>query len=308
MLKLVPENTNINFLKVRKIVAVMSVVLVIGSIGSLVFKGLNLGVDFTGGIMIDAAFPKAPDLDKLRPRINELKLGDTSIQEFGSPTALLIRLPQQPGGESGQQVAVKKVQAELEKNYGDVKFRRVETVGGKVSAELVQKGIIAIVLALIAISFYIWFRFEWQFGAGALLSLAHDVVITLGFLVVTQLEFNLNLIAAILTIVGYSLNDTIILYDRVRENMRKHRKMDITPMINLSVNETLARTVMTSVTLLIALIALFLFGGEVIRGLTISMIVGVILGTYSSIYIASPMLIWMKLNRESFVSASKQTP
>ncbi len=303
LLKLVPENTNFQFQNLRFIAAGISVLLVVASIALVGIRGLNFGIDFTGGIVVEVGFNQAPNLDQMRSRLNTLNLGDVSLQQFGGPTEVAIRLQQQPGGEAGQQTAVHKVEDALHAEYGKdkVTVRRVETVGGKVSAELVRTGALSIGLAMLAISLYIWLRFEWQFGVGALLSLIHDVAITMGFFALTQLEFNLNIVAAILTIVGYSLNDTIVTYDRIRENLRKYRKMDIIPLLDLSVNETLSRTIMTSLTVTLALLALVVFGGEVIRGFTIAMTLGVLIGTYSSIYIAAPMLIWMKVGPDSFI-------
>lgn len=303
LLKLVPENTNFQFQKLRYVATAVSVLLVLASIALVAIRGLNFGIDFTGGIVMEVGFSQSPNLDKLRANLNTLKVGEVSLQQFGGPNEVAIRLPQQSGGEAGQQKAVHTVDDALHAEFGKgkVTVRRVETVGGKVSGELVRTGALSIGLAMLAISLYIWLRFEWQFGVGALLSLIHDVAITMGFFALTRLEFNLNIVAAILTIVGYSLNDTIVTYDRIRENLRKYRKMDIIPLLDLSVNETLSRTIMTSLTVTVALVALVLFGGEVIRGFTIAMTLGVLIGTYSSIYIAAPMLIWMKVGPDSFI-------
>jgi len=303
LLKLVPENTNFQFQKLRYVATAVSVLLVLASIALVAIRGLNFGIDFTGGIVMEVGFSQSPNLDKLRANLNTLKVGEVSLQQFGGPNEVAIRLPQQSGGEAGQQKAVHTVEDALHAEFGKgkVTVRRVETVGGKVSGELVRTGALSIGLAMLAISLYIWLRFEWQFGVGALLSLIHDVAITMGFFALTRLEFNLNIVAAILTIVGYSLNDTIVTYDRIRENLRKYRKMDIVPLLDLSVNETLSRTIMTSLTVTVALVALVLFGGEVIRGFTIAMTLGVLIGTYSSIYIAAPMLIWMKVGPDSFI-------
>jgi preprotein translocase subunit SecF len=303
LLKLVPDNTNFKFLRLKWWALAFSVALVVGSLALTAIRGLNFGIDFTGGIMIEAGFDQAPDLDALRGQVNGLGLGDASLQNFGSPTEIAIRLPRQgDGNEKLTQAAVAKVQASLKANFKDgVTFRRVETVGGKVSAELFRDAALAMTLAMIGIALYIWIRFEWQFGVGALLSLIHDVAITLGFFAITQMEVNLSIVAAFLTIIGYSLNDTVVVYDRIRENLKKHRKMDIEQLLDLSVNETLSRTIMTSLCMALSLLALILFGGEVIRGFTAAMLLGVAIGTYSSIYIAAPMLIWMKVNANSFI-------
>ena len=306
LIKLVPDATNIRFLRLRFIAAGLSVALLIASMALVMTRGLNFGIDFTGGVLMEIGFDTPPNLDALRTDINGLGLGEASLQEFGSPTEIAIRLPQQVGGEQGQQIAVDKVSTAITAAFGeDFTFRRVETVGGKVSGELVRAGTLAILIAMLLISIYIWWRFEWQFGFGALLSLVHDVGLTLGFFALTQLEFNLPIIAAILTIVGYSLNDTIVVYDRIRENLRKYRKMDIEPLLDLSVNETLARTVMTSLTMVVALASLIIFGGEVIRGFTSAMLFGVLVGTFSSIYVAAPLLIWMKVGPNSFVQRAE---
>jgi preprotein translocase subunit SecF len=302
LLKLIPDNTNIKFQSWRFIALGVSIALVVASIFLVAFRGLNFGVDFAGGIFIEAGFEQTPNLNQMRTDLNALGLGEVSLQEFGNAQTIAIRLPHQPGDDAAQQVAVKKVQAKLRETNGEgVSFRRVETVGGKVSEELIRDGVLAIGLAMIAISIYIWFRFEWQFGVGAMLSLIHDVVITMGFFALTQMEFNLSSIAAVLTIVGYSLNDTVVVYDRIRENLKKYRKMGMIELLDLSVNETLSRTIMTSMCMAISLVALLIFGGDVIRGFTAAMLLGVVIGTYSSAYIAAPMLLWMKVSSNSFL-------
>jgi len=303
LLKLIPDNTNINFLKWKYVATALSVLLIIASIALVAVRGLNFGIDFKGGILMEVGFTQAPDLDDMRGDLNRLDLGDVSLQEFGSDRQIAIRLPQQEGGEKGQQAAVAKVKEALTADYGDgVSFRRVESVGGKVSGELLTDASLAIGLAMLAVAIYIWFRFEWQFGVGALLSLVHDVAITFGFLALTQMEFDLNMVAALLTTVGYSLNDTVVVYDRVRENLRKYRKMDMEPLLNLTVNETLSRTIMTSLSTGLALLALLIFGGEVVRGFTAAMLLGVVIGTFSSIYVAAPLLIWMKVGPHTFLA------
>jgi preprotein translocase subunit SecF len=305
LLKLVPDNTNIHFLKWKYIATALSLFLVFGSIALVAFRGLNLGVDFKGGITTEVRFDTPPKLDDLRAQVNGLGLGNASIQTFGKASDIGIRLPFQEGGDKVQQTALTTLKASLESRYGKgVSIRSVSTVGGKVGGELRRSAILSALLGMGLIALYIWMRFEWQFGLGALLSLIHDVAITVGFFALTQMEFNLTIVAAVLTTIGYSLNDTIVVYDRIRENLRKYRKMDIQELLDLSVNETLSRTIMTSLSMAITLTALLILGGEVIRGFTAAMLLGVFIGTYSSIYIAAPMLIWMKISRDSFITAA----
>lgn len=301
LLKLVPANTNIDFLRWRGVAGIVSMLLVLASLGLLATKGLNYGVDFAGGQMIRATFQEEPELGELRQRIAGLDLGDATIQEFGSPREISIRMPLPPGGEETANQAAEQVRDVIETGWPGARIDAVETVSGKVSGELVRAGALALLFAMIAISIYIWIRFEWQFGVGALASLFHDVTITLGFFALTQLEFDLNVVAALLTLIGYSLNDTIVVYDRIRENLRKYRKMAIEPLLNLSVNETLSRTVATNLTMLLALGSLFLFGPDVIYSFTIALLISVIVGTYSTVYIAAPWLIWLKVGPDSFL-------
>ncbi|MFZ5747035.1 MAG: protein translocase subunit SecF [Pseudomonadota bacterium] len=300
-LKLVPEHTNIDFLRVRTLAMVISIALMIASIALVGVKGLNMGVDFAGGQLVRVSFSQPVHLDELRQKVDGLGLGEASIQQFGAPTEVAIRMPLPEGGKDAADKAGNQVRALIEQNYPGAKIGSIEAVSGKVSGELFQKGALALGFAMLAIAVYIWIRFEWQFGVGALFSLAHDVTLTLGFFALTQLEFNLNIVAAILTIIGYSLNDTIVVYDRVRENLRKYRKMEIVPLLNLSTNETLARTIVTSLTLIIALTTLVLLGPEVIFGFSAAMLLGIVIGTYSSIYIANPILIWAKVGTHSFI-------
>jgi len=311
LLKLVPDNTNIDFLRWRGIAFTISSLLIAASIALIATKGLNLGVDFVGGQVIRAAFQEPPELDDLRDRINGLGHGDALVQETRSgPTNLgtregheiLIRMPLPEGGEEAASAAATDVRNALAQNYPGVRIDAVETVSGKVSEELLRSGALALLFAMIGVSIYIWIRFEWQFGVGALFSLFHDVTITLGFFALTQWEFDLNVIAALLTLIGYSLNDTIVIYDRIRENLRKFRKMEIGSLINLSVNETLSRTIATNLAMLLALGSLFLFGPEVIFSFTAALLISVIIGTYSTAYIAAPWLIWLKVTSDSFLS------
>lgn len=297
LLKLVPEGTNIPFVNMRKFAYVFSILMIIASIGLYFSKGLNFGIDFKGGFLIEAHTEKTADLGELRELTGGLGLGDVALQSFGDDKQVLIRIEFQE--DKSLEEVVSLVHDTLENSYSDeVTFQRTEAVGPKVSGELVQSGIMSVLLAVGAVLFYIWVRFEWQFGLGAVIALLHDVILTIGMFSLTQLEFNLSIIAAILTIVGYSLNDTVVVYDRIRENLGKYRKKEMPDLINFSLNETLARTVMTSVTTLLALTALFYFGGEVIHGFTAAMIWGVFVGTYSSVFIASPVLLWFELRRE----------
>ncbi len=300
LLKLIPDNTNIDFMRVRNVALILSILVTAASIALVFTRGLNLGVDFVGGQMVRVTFSHAPQLDDLRSRVDGLGHGEASLQEFGSPNVIAIRMPLPEGGEEAASRAASDVRQVITQRYPDARFDAVETVSGKVSEELFRSGAWAIALAMLGIAVYIWIRFEWQFGIGALVTLFHDVWMTLGFFSLTQLEFNLNVIAAILTIVGYSLNDTVVIYDRIRENLRKFRKMDIVPLLNLSLNETLSRTMVTSLSILLALLALLLVGPDVIFGLTIAIFVGIFVGTYSSIYISSPILVWLRVTSDSF--------
>lgn len=306
-LKLVPDHTNVDFLRWRHLAMVLSIALIVASIVLVAIRGLNFGIDFEGGQMARVTFAKRVPLQDLRQRVDGLGLGEASIQEFGTTNEVSIRLPVPEGSDAAASHAATRLRQLIETNYPGAHVGSVEAVSGKVSDELFRKGALSLALAMLAISIYIWIRFEWQFGIGALFSLFHDVCLTLGFFALTQLEFNLNIIAAILTIIGYSLNDTIVVYDRVRENLRKYRKMDITPLLNLSTNETLARTIVTSLTLIIALATLVLLGPEVIFGFSAAMLLGILIGTYSSIYIANPILIWLKVGTHSFVPPEAQT-
>tara|TARA_B110000971_G_C20035074_1_gene513723 strand:+ start:2132 stop:3052 length:921 start_codon:yes stop_codon:yes gene_type:complete len=296
-LKLVPAKTSITFIKYRNLAMGLSILLMVASIGVFFSNGLNFGIDFKGGTLIEASAEDAVDIGALRDRLNAMDLGEVQIQEFGKDTDVLIRIAEAEGAVDASQdlTAVQLLRDELAEDF-DV--RRVEIVGPQVSAELIQTGILAIVVAISSMLIYIWFRFEWQFSVGAVLALVHDVVLTIGIFSLLQLDFNLSILAAILTIVGYSMNDTVVVYDRVRENLRKYKKMGLKELLDIAINETLSRTVMTSVTTLLALVALYVLGGEVIRGFTFAMIWGVIVGTYSSIFIASPLLMWLGVKRD----------
>jgi preprotein translocase subunit SecF len=300
LLKLVPDDTNIDFMRWRNVALILSIIATVASIAVVAVRGLNLGVDFVGGQMVRATFSRPAPVEDIRARVESLRIGEASIQEFGDPNTLQIRLPLPKGEDSASNAAGSRVRAVIAQKYPDTKFA-VDTVSGKVSNELYRSGAMAIALAMLAIAVYIWFRFEWQFGVGALVTLFHDVSMTIGFFALTRLQFDLNVVAALLTIVGYSLNDTVVIYDRIRENLRKYRKMEIVPLLNLSLNETLARTVVTSLTIMMALLALLLIGPEVIFGLTIAILLGIFIGTYSSIYISSPILVWLRVTTQSFL-------
>jgi preprotein translocase subunit SecF len=301
LLKLVPDHTNLDFMRWRNIALMLSLLATVASIAFTAYRGLNLGVDFVGGQLIRVTFSQSIDVEQLRGRVDAMHLGEASIQEFGGPKTYQIRLPKPEGGDAAANSVASRVEQEIVKDYPGSRIDSVDTVSGKVSEELADSSAMAIGLAMLGIALYIWFRFEWQFGVGALLTLAHDVAMTLGFFAFTRLQVDLNVVAAFLTIVGYSLNDTVVIYDRIRENLRKYRKMAILPLLNLSLNETLARTVVTSLTVLLALGVLMLIGPEVIFGLAIAIFLGVLIGTYSSIYISSPVLVWLGVQPDSFL-------
>jgi preprotein translocase subunit SecF len=314
LLKLVPDNTNLDFMRWRNWALLISILVTAAAIALVFTRGLNLGVDFIGGQSVRVAFATPPQLDQLRDRANALGIGDASIQETrasaveiaadarrANQSDYVIRTPRPPGGDAAATAATQKVRQMILTNYPGATISSVDSVSGKVSQELYRSGALAVGLAMLGIAIFIWIRFEWQFGIGALVTLFHDVWMTLGFFSLTQLEFNLNVVAAILTIVGYSLNDTVVIYDRIRENLRKYRKMEIVPLLNLSLNETLSRTMVTSISILLALGALLLLGPEVIFGLTIAIFIGIFVGTYSSIYISSPILVWLRVTTASFL-------
>ncbi|CTQ42206.1 MULTISPECIES: protein translocase subunit SecF [Stappiaceae] len=297
LLRIVPDNTKIKFMWLRKVSFPLSIVLVIASIAAFFTIGLNYGIDFKGGTIIEIKTDGPADVASIRSDLSSLNLGDVQVQEFGGSDDILIRVEEQPGGELAQQAVIGKVRTIFEGQ--EVDFRRVEVVGPRVSGELAQAGAIAVAASLLAILFYIWFRFEWQFAVGAILTTANDVVITIGLFVLLQLDFSLSSIAAVLTIIGYSLNDTVVVYDRIRENLRKYKKRPLTEVLDMSINETLSRTTMTSLTTLLALFALYIFGGEVIQSFTLAMIFGIVIGTYSSIFLAAPFLILFNLRAEA---------
>lgn len=306
LLKLVPDNTNIRFLRWRVPFYAISLLLIAASWGMILTKGLNLGVDFVGGQMIRVTFvntPAAP-VAELRETVGKLGYGEPIIQQFGKPNEVSIRMRLPEGSAQNADLAdqmARKITAAIKADHTDARIDGVDSVSGKVSGELFKTGMQALLAAMVAISIYIWVRFEWQFGAGALFALVHDVSLTLGMFALTQMEFDLNIVAAILTLIGYSLNDTIVIYDRIRENMKKFRKMPMPELLDLSVNETLSRTMVTSLSVLITLLALLLLGPNVIFGFTAAITLGIFVGTYSSVYMAAPILIWLKVNPSSFV-------
>jgi preprotein translocase subunit SecF len=311
LLKLVPDDTNIHFLKWRIPFFVISGLLVMASWVMVFTQGLNLGVDFVGGQMIRVTFTQSAEapVAKLRGEVSSLGFGDPIIQRFGKPNEISIRMKLPAGSDHDAGLAdamARKITGAIKSAHPDARIDGVDSVSGKVSGELYATGMKALLFAMIAISIYIWVRFEWQFGVGALLSLVHDVSLTLGVFAVTQMEFDLNIVAAILTIIGYSLNDTIVVYDRIRENLKKFRRMPMAELLDLSVNETLARTVMTSATMLVTLTALLLLGPKVIFGFTAAITLGIFVGTYSSIYMAAPILIWLKVTANSFIPTESE--
>jgi len=301
-LKLIPAGINLSFIPKRMIFFTFSAALIVASIGLFLSKGLNYGIDFQGGILIEVRTPQPADIGDMRGKLGALQLGEVALQTFGAPTEVLIRIQRQEGDEKAQQVAVERVKAALDK---DIEYRRTEFVGPKVSEELFLDGVLAVSLAIAAILIYIWFRFEWQFGMGAVVALTHDVFSTIGVFALMGFEFNLSTVAAILTIAGYSINDTVVVYDRVRENLRKYKKMPLIELLNNSVNETLSRTVITSLTTLLALLSLFFLGGAVIQDFAFAMIWGVVIGTYSSICLAVPLLLYLNVDRSGMMTGSK---
>ncbi|MCX7314278.1 MAG: protein translocase subunit SecF [Hyphomicrobiales bacterium] len=292
LLRIVPDDTKFDFMRFRRISFPISALLSIMAVVLYFTHGLNFGIDFVGGTLMEVQSKGGPaDLSKMRTTVNGLGLGEVQLQQFGAPTDVLLRVAQQPGGEGAQQAAVAKVREAL----GDtVDYRRVEVVGPRVSTELLAYGTLGLVLAIFSIQIYLWFRFEWQFALGAMIANVHDIVLTIGFMSITQIDFDLTSIAALLTILGYSLNDTVVIYDRIRENLRRYKRMPMPDLLNSSVNSTLSRSIITHVTVTLALLALFLFGGHAIHSFTATMIFGVVLvGTYTSIFIAAPILIYL---------------
>jgi len=291
-----PHGTKIPVMEWRRFCVGISLIAAIIAVALLSTKGLNFGIDFKGGSLFEIQTKSgAVDIPDLRSRVGSLDLGEVQIQGLDEPTDALIRVEEQEGGETAQQEAAGKVQDALGE---DIEIRRVEVVGPAVSGELQQAGIIAVTVAIIGILLYIWFRFEWQFGVAAILALVHDIVITMGLFSLLGFDFGLSEVAALLTLAGYSINDSVVVFDRIRENLRRYKKMPLVDLLNLSINEMLSRTVITSTTTFVAVLALYVFGTEVIRGFSFAMLFGILIGTWSSIFIASPFLLWVGLKRD----------
>ena len=292
LLRIVPDNTKFDFMRFRRISFPVSALMSILAISLYFFHGLNFGIDFKGGTLMEVRTTSgAADISNMRATLGTLNLGEVQLQQFGGANEVLIRLAEQPGGEAAQQVAVAKVRNAL---GSGVEYRRVEVVGPRVSGELLSYGVVGLGLAILCILVYLWFRFEWQFALGAMIANVHDIVLTIGFMSVTQIDFDLTSIAALLTILGYSLNDTVVIYDRIREMLRRYKKLPMPDLLNASVNQTLSRSVVTHVTVSLALLALLLFGGQAIHSFTATMMFGVVLvGTYTSVFIAAPILIYL---------------
>tara|TARA_B100000427_G_C15513796_1_gene597331 strand:+ start:1789 stop:2682 length:894 start_codon:yes stop_codon:yes gene_type:complete len=294
---------NIQFNKFYKQFNIMSVSLIVISLILLLFKGLNYGVDFKGGTLIELRVDQeSSKISMIRDSFNQMNLGDVSVKNFGNNNDYIVKFEKQ---NSNDPEFIKNIKTKLSNSIGNVDFRRVENVGPKVSAELLKSGVIAIALSLAAMLLYIWIRFEWQFSLGAIIALFHDVIITLGIFSLFSLEINLSIVAAVLTIVGYSMNDTVVIFDRVRENLKKYADIKIFELTNISINETLSRTIITSITTLLALLSIYIFGGEILKGFSLAMILGVIFGTYSSIYIANPILVMLKVSQKTIIKEEK---
>jgi len=294
---------NIQFNKFYKQLNIISLILIVASLILLVFKGLNYGVDFKGGTLIEIKVEQSSSkISSIRDSFNQMNLGDVSVKNFGNKTDYIVKFEKQSSNDSK---FIDNIKTKLSSSIGNVDFRRVENVGPKVSAELLKSGIIAIGLSLAAMLLYIWIRFEWQFSLGAITAIFHDVIVTMGIFSLFSLEINLSIVAAVLTIVGYSMNDTVVIFDRVRENLKKYADIKIFELTNISINETLSRTIITSVTTLLALFSIYFFGGEILKGFSLAMILGVIFGTYSSIYIANPILVLLKVSQRTIIKEDK---
>ena len=298
LLNIIPTNTSFKFMSLRKIGLFFSVTLILISFIAIFVKGLNFGIDFTGGVLIEIRSKNETiNLTKLRDDLNKLNVGEIQLQTIGSEKDIAIRVQKYSPGQDKQLDSIKKIKSALANI--EIEFRRTEYVGPKVGKELIKAGLIAVIFSLLGILFYIWLRFEWFFALGAIIALIHDVFLTIGFFSIFQFEFNLATVAAVLTIAGYSINDTVVIYDRIRETSRKYKKIIFEEIINLSLNSTLSRTLMTSLTTLLALLALFIFGGNVISSFVIALIWGVIIGTYSSLYVASPILLILNADKRN---------
>jgi len=298
VLRLISDNTSIKFIKLKLISFSFSAILSIAAIFAVIFIGLNFGIDFKGGILLEVRTSSNIGIADIRNKITDLNIGEVSIQEFGVDSDYLIRVERQEGTDNAQQIAVEAIKSSLDKAFTkDIEYRRLEYVGPTVSKDLVYDGVMAIIFAIIAMLAYIWFRFELPFALGAIVALLHDIVLTLGLFAILGLEFNLATVAAILLIIGYSMNDTVVIYDRIRENLRKFKKMNLNELLDKSINETLSRTINTTFTTMLALGALYLFGGQIIADFAFAMLWGIIVGTYSSIFIASTILVYVNVRR-----------
>lgn len=298
LLRLIPDDTNFGFMRFRPIAFGLSALIAMATIVGFLTIGLNVGIDFKGGTLVELQTKQGnADIAGLRSRLQAANVGDVQLQEFGGPNLVMLRYGEQPGGEPGQQAALRRVTQIIEADY-DV--RRTEVVGPTVSSELVQMSVIGVILSILAVLIYLWFRFEWQFAVAAMIATLHDVTAIIAFFVFTQSDFDTTSIASVLTIIGYSLNDTVVVFDRIREMMRKHKRMPVAELLDVAINSTLSRTTITATTTFLALLGLYFFGGEVIQGFTASMLVGVIIGTYSSIFIAAPILIYLGLRTGGF--------
>ncbi|QCI68738.1 protein translocase subunit SecF [Phreatobacter stygius] len=302
LLRLVPDDTKFGFLRIRPIAFAISMVVTLATIAGFLLLGLHVGIDFKGGTLVELqAKQGAANMQQLRARLGTVNVGEVQLQEFGGPSLVLVRYGEQPGGDPGQQAALKRVREVVDADY---EVRRTEVVGPTVSSELVQMSVVGLILSILAVLIYLWFRFEWQFALGAMVATIHDITVIVFFYVVTQSDFDITSIASLLTIVGYSLNNTVVIYDRIREMLRKHKKMPIDELLDEAINSTLARTTITHMTTFLALLGLFFFGGEVIRGFTASMLVGVLICTYSSLLIAPSILIYFGLKTGGFGAAA----
>ena len=305
-MRIFDKKTNFDFMSKRNVALVLSATLIIISIGSLVTRGLNFGLDFTGGMLIEVSYPDAPRIADVRANLESAGLVDGVVQTFGTASDIVVRIPPRNEEESNAELSTVVLSALQQGVDGEIEMRRVEFVGPQVGEELTEQGILAVVYALIGIFLYVMFRFQWRFSVGAVVALIHDLVIAMGVLSLIQIEFDLTVVAALLAVIGYSLNDTIVLFDRIRENFPRMRNSDSTIVINTSVNETLSRTVMTSLTTLLVLAALFIFGGEIIHAFAFTLIVGVVIGTYSSIYVASTSLLQLGVSKYDLLVVEKE--
>jgi preprotein translocase subunit SecF len=304
-MKFLNRKTNIDFMSRRKVALIISSVLIIASILSLSMRGLNFGLDFTGGTLIEVGYPTAPDTTSVREKLRNAGF-DSIVQTFGAATDIVVRIPPTDIEESNAELSTRVLAALSEGVDGEIQVRRVEFVGPQVGDELAEQGILAVIYAMVGVFLYVMFRFQWRFSVGAVAALFHDIIITMGILSLVQIEFDLTVVAAILAVVGYSLNDTIVLFDRIRENFPRYRKRSPVEVVNTSINETLSRTLMTSTTTLIVLMALFYFGGEIIHGFAFTLIMGVLVGTYSSIYVASSALLALGVSKYDLMEVEKE--